>query len=115
MLLMFRIANNSDSDYFHSLACVFTSIHSNDCSVFVFHIKFVFTFLHTEMENLTARICWELVKKEGYIAIWKKPLNNSCYINRDAEVQPPLCDNDDDPDNVWYLRYFSPLFFKINV
>eukprot|EP00268_Persea_americana_P038377 TRINITY_DN37963_c0_g2_i1.p1 TRINITY_DN37963_c0_g2~~TRINITY_DN37963_c0_g2_i1.p1 ORF type:complete len:669 (-),score=121.87 TRINITY_DN37963_c0_g2_i1:292-2298(-) len=56
-----------------------------------------------EMENLTARICWELVKKEGYIAIWKKPLNNSCYINRDAEVQPPLCDNDNDLDNVWYV------------
>ncbi|PPS14510.1 hypothetical protein GOBAR_AA06067 [Gossypium barbadense] len=32
--------------------------------------------LSTEMEDLTARICWELVKKEGYIAIWRKPLNN---------------------------------------
>ncbi|KAF5467895.1 hypothetical protein F2P56_012103 [Juglans regia] len=56
-----------------------------------------------EMEDLTTRICWELVKKKGYIAIWKKPLNNSCYINRESGVQPPLCDSNDDPDNVWYV------------
>ncbi|XP_059453850.1 probable methyltransferase PMT10 isoform X3 [Corylus avellana] len=54
-----------------------------------------------EMEDLTARICWELVKKEAYIAIWRKPLNNSCYLNRDSGVQPPVCDSNDDPDNVW--------------
>lgn len=53
------------------------------------------------MEDLTSRICWRLVKKEGYIAIWQKPLNNSCYQNRDHGAQPPLCDTRDDPDNVW--------------
>lgn len=59
------------------------------------------------MEDLTTRICWELVKKEGYITIWRKPLNNSCYLNRDAKVLPPLYDRDDNPDNVWYafLQY----------
>ncbi|KAK9282604.1 hypothetical protein L1049_010821 [Liquidambar formosana] len=56
-----------------------------------------------EMVNLTTHLCWELVKKEGYIAIWQKPLNNSCYLNRKAGAQPPLCDPDDDPDNVWYV------------
>ncbi|XVE55258.1 hypothetical protein DITRI_Ditri03aG0144800 [Diplodiscus trichospermus] len=56
-----------------------------------------------EMEDLTARICWELVKKEGYIAIWQKPLNNSCYLNRDTGVLPPLCDPGDNSDNVWYV------------
>lgn len=56
-----------------------------------------------EMEDLTDRICWRLVKKEGYIAIWQKPLNNSCYQNRDHGTQPPLCDTRDDPDNVWYV------------
>ncbi|KAJ6311797.1 hypothetical protein OIU77_013531 [Salix suchowensis] len=54
-----------------------------------------------EMLNLTTHLCWELVKKEGYIAIWKKPLNNSCYLSRDPGAIPPLCDPDDDPDNVW--------------
>nr|XP_023887154.1 probable methyltransferase PMT10 isoform X1 [Quercus suber] len=56
------------------------------------------------MENLATRICWELVKKEGYLAVWQKPLNNSCYLNRAGEVQPPLCDSDDDPDKVWYVN-----------
>ncbi|KNA20549.1 hypothetical protein SOVF_050940 [Spinacia oleracea] len=57
-----------------------------------------------EMVNLTTRLCWELVKKEGYIAIWQKPLNNSCYLSREAGTLPPLCDKDDDPDNVWYVN-----------
>ncbi|KAF4346731.1 hypothetical protein CsatB_018634 [Cannabis sativa] len=56
-----------------------------------------------EMEDLTSRICWKLLKKEGYIAIWQKPLNNSCYSNREPEVQPQLCDTTDDPDSVWYV------------
>ncbi|XP_042494088.1 probable methyltransferase PMT11 [Macadamia integrifolia] len=56
-----------------------------------------------EMVDLTVRLCWELVKKEGYLAIWQKPLNNSCYVSRDSGAQPPLCDPDDDPDNVWYV------------
>ncbi|XP_062101043.1 probable methyltransferase PMT10 [Humulus lupulus] len=56
-----------------------------------------------EMEDLTTRICWELVKKEGYIVIWQKPLNNSCYSNRNPGVQPQLCDTTDDPDSVWYV------------
>ncbi|CAK9135656.1 unnamed protein product [Ilex paraguariensis] len=56
-----------------------------------------------EMVNLTTHLCWMLVKKEGYIAIWQKPFNNSCYLNREAGIQPPLCDPDDDPNNVWYV------------
>ncbi|EXC19389.1 putative methyltransferase PMT11 [Morus notabilis] len=55
-----------------------------------------------EMLNLTTRLCWEFVKKDGYNAIWKKPLNNSCYLNREEGTQPPLCDPNDDPDKVWY-------------
>ncbi|KAL6290997.1 hypothetical protein ACE6H2_008507 [Prunus campanulata] len=54
-----------------------------------------------EMLNLTTRLCWEFVKKDGYIAIWQKPLNNSCYLNRDPGTKPPLCDPSDDPDKVW--------------
>ncbi|KAI3936862.1 hypothetical protein MKW92_039340 [Papaver armeniacum] len=56
-----------------------------------------------EMEDLTTRLCWELVKKEGYVAMWRKPSNNSCYLGRDAGAEPPLCDPNDDPDNVWYV------------
>lgn len=54
-----------------------------------------------EMFNLTTGLCWELVKKEGYIAIWQKPFNNSCYLSREAGAKPQLCGPDDDPDKVW--------------
>ncbi|XP_057523727.1 probable methyltransferase PMT11 [Amaranthus tricolor] len=57
-----------------------------------------------EMVNLTNRLCWELVNKGGYIAIWQKPSNNSCYLSREAYTSPPICDKDDDPDNVWYVN-----------
>ncbi|KAL3523856.1 hypothetical protein ACH5RR_016690 [Cinchona calisaya] len=56
-----------------------------------------------EMVNLTSSLCWNLVKKEGYVAIWKKPLNNSCYLSRKEDARPPLCDQDNDPDKVWYV------------
>ncbi|KAJ0505384.1 putative S-adenosyl-L-methionine-dependent methyltransferase [Helianthus annuus] len=56
-----------------------------------------------EMLNLTNRLCWNLVKKEGYVAIWQKPIDNTCYLSRGSETQPPLCDNEDNPDNVWYV------------
>ncbi|KAG9151481.1 hypothetical protein Leryth_015089 [Lithospermum erythrorhizon] len=52
-----------------------------------------------EMINLTSSLCWRLVKKEGYIAIWQKPMNNSCYLSRAEGATPPLCDSDDDPDD----------------
>ncbi|KAI4299527.1 hypothetical protein L6164_032979 [Bauhinia variegata] len=56
-----------------------------------------------EMLNLTTRLCWKLVKKDGYIAIWQKPFDNSCYLNRAEGTIPPLCDPSDDPDSVWYV------------
>lgn len=58
------------------------------------------------MEDLTQRLCWELLKEEGDIFIWRKPLNNSCYLSRAPAVQPSLCDAGDDPDNVWYFLHF---------
>ncbi|XP_078179278.1 putative methyltransferase PMT11 [Carex rostrata] len=57
-----------------------------------------------EMEDLTARLCWELVKKEGYIAIWRKPMNNTCYLSRPTGTQPPICEEGDDPNSVWYVN-----------
>ncbi|KAL1533562.1 putative methyltransferase PMT10 [Salvia divinorum] len=54
------------------------------------------------VEDLTSNICWELVNKEEYIAIWQKPVNNSCYLSRDPNVQPSLCNTDDNPDDIWY-------------
>ncbi|XP_047977940.1 probable methyltransferase PMT10 [Salvia hispanica] len=57
-----------------------------------------------EMEDLSRNLCWELVSKEGYIAVWQKPLNNSCYLVRDPDIRPPLCDQDDNPDDLWRVK-----------
>ena len=76
------------------MKCCIVFCFQNDCS----QIN-----LFVEMEDLTTRLCWELVKKEGYVAMWRKPVNNSCYMSRDPGVKPPLCDTDDNPDNVWYV------------
>ncbi|CAL0307625.1 unnamed protein product [Lupinus luteus] len=57
-----------------------------------------------EMVNLTTRLCWKFVKKDGYVAVWQKPSDNSCYLNREAGIKPPLCDPSDDPDNIWYVN-----------
>ncbi|XP_052728859.1 probable methyltransferase PMT12 isoform X2 [Vigna angularis] len=56
-----------------------------------------------EMLNLTTRLCWNFLKKDGYIAVWQKPAENSCYTNREAGSKPPLCDPTDDPDSLWYV------------
>lgn len=69
------------------------------------HLNFIMVHLCTEMVDLATRICWELVKKDGYIAVWRKPLNNSCYFSRAAGVQPPICDSNNYPDNVWYALF----------
>uniref|UniRef100_A0A7N1A765 Methyltransferase n=2 Tax=Kalanchoe fedtschenkoi TaxID=63787 RepID=A0A7N1A765_KALFE len=56
-----------------------------------------------EMLDLTTRLCWKLVKREKYVAIWQKPVNNSCYLSRAQGTKPPLCDPEDNPDSVWYV------------
>ncbi|RDY01588.1 putative methyltransferase PMT11, partial [Mucuna pruriens] len=43
-----------------------------------------------EMLNLTTRLCWKFLKKDGYIAVWQKPFDNSCYLEREAGTKPPL-------------------------
>lgn len=82
----------------------------NPLTVWVTFCNSHFVFLFSEMVNLTTRLCWKLVKKEGYIAIWQKPFNNSCYLSRELGTLPPICDPDDDPDNVWYILYHLPGF-----
>ena len=64
------------------------------------------------MFNLTTRLCWKFLKRDGCVAfaIWQKPFDNSCYLNREEETKPPLCDPSEDPGNIWY----SVLSFPIN-
>ncbi|KAM7266712.1 hypothetical protein ACFE04_004609 [Oxalis oulophora] len=62
---------------------------------------------NTDMEALATRICWEVVSKEGPVGIWRKPLYNTCYRNRDVIMQPPICNSTNDPDNIWSVGLTS--------
>lgn len=53
------------------------------------------------MSDLLKRMCWKVAAKKEQSVVWAKPLTNSCYLKRDPQTQPPLCNSDDDPDASW--------------
>lgn len=55
------------------------------------------------MVKLTKSLCWTLVAKEHYLAIWQKPVDTTCYKDLPRGTEPPLCETSDDPDDVWYV------------
>ncbi|XP_008241902.1 PREDICTED: probable methyltransferase PMT27 [Prunus mume] len=61
-----------------------------------------------EMSVLTASMCWEVVAIKNdkvnlvAAAIYRKPTSNQCYEQR-KQKQPPMCNNDDDPNAAWYV------------
>ncbi|KAE8714635.1 putative methyltransferase PMT8 [Hibiscus syriacus] len=57
-----------------------------------------------EMSALVKRMCWRIAAKRNQTVIWKKPLTNDCYMEREPGTNPPLCRSDDDPDAVWGVR-----------
>ncbi|KAL9243666.1 hypothetical protein vseg_017526 [Gypsophila vaccaria] len=60
-----------------------------------------------DMSELTKSICWELVKVERddvnrkAAAIFRKPVTNNCYEERQKN-DPPFCEESDDPSKAWY-------------
>ncbi|CAN1854722.1 Probable methyltransferase PMT26 [Linum perenne] len=58
------------------------------------------------MSELLDSICWERVARvrdrlNGVgIAIYRKPINNTCYEKRPVQ-QPPMCEASDDPNAAW--------------
>ncbi|CAN1352869.1 Probable methyltransferase PMT26 [Linum perenne] len=58
------------------------------------------------MSELLDSICWERVARvrdrlNGVgIAIYRKPINNTCYKKRPVQ-QPPMCEASDDPNAAW--------------
>ncbi|XP_074272580.1 putative methyltransferase PMT24 [Silene latifolia] len=60
-----------------------------------------------EMSELMKSICWELVKVERdsvnrkAAAIFRKPVTNNCYDERQKN-DPPFCEESDDPSKAWY-------------
>lgn len=60
------------------------------------------------MSELTKSMCWDLVKISRdklngvAAAIYRKPVTNACYEQRSLN-EPPLCNESDEPDAVWYV------------
>lgn len=58
------------------------------------------------MSTLTKSMCWKMVSKtkdklnQVGMAIYQKPMDNSCYEKR-SENNPPLCKESDDADAAW--------------
>lgn len=56
-------------------------------------------------------MCWDLkaIKKDKLngiaAAIFRKPTSNECYKKR-PQNEPPLCEESDDPNAVWYLSFY---------
>ncbi|KAH7289756.1 hypothetical protein KP509_30G017700 [Ceratopteris richardii] len=53
------------------------------------------------MSDLVERMCWEIAAKEKQTVIWMKTKTIDCYDRRPEGIAPPLCDEDDDPDEAW--------------
>lgn len=54
-----------------------------------------------DMSSLVKRMCWSVAAKEGQTVIWMKTLTDDCYKERSAGTDPPMCDEDEDPDAAW--------------
>ncbi|XP_073391233.1 probable methyltransferase PMT10 isoform X2 [Physcomitrium patens] len=59
---------------------VFDLIHCSRCRI---------NWTRDGIESLTSRLCWKQVGKEGQVAVWRKPLNDSCYIDRPIDTGKP--------------------------
>ncbi|XP_020112399.1 probable methyltransferase PMT26 [Ananas comosus] len=60
------------------------------------------------MMSITSSMCWNLVtirkdRLNGIAdAFYRKPTTNDCYKTRKHQ-NPPMCDEDDDPNAAWYI------------
>ncbi|KAJ7528246.1 hypothetical protein O6H91_16G091300 [Diphasiastrum complanatum] len=55
------------------------------------------------IQDLLSRMCYSQYAMEGDIAVWQKPVENSCYENREPLTLPPICDDSIEPDAAWYV------------
>lgn len=56
-----------------------------------------------KIQDLLERMCYKQYRMKGDIAVWQKPIDDSCYNERGEDIVPPLCDDSTDPDAAWYV------------
>ncbi|KAH7301055.1 hypothetical protein KP509_23G010200 [Ceratopteris richardii] len=65
------------------------------------------------IQDLLERMCYKQYAMKGDIAVWQKPLDDTCYNARGEDVTPPVCDDSIDPDAAWYVP-MRPCIVKMN-
>lgn len=56
-----------------------------------------------KIQKLLGDMCYKLYAMKGDLAVWQKPLDNSCYEDRADDVYPPICDDAIESDASWYV------------
>ncbi|KAH7281048.1 hypothetical protein KP509_36G027200 [Ceratopteris richardii] len=56
-----------------------------------------------KIQDLLHRMCYKRYAMKGDIAVWQKPIDDTCYNERSEETEPPICDDSIDPDAAWYV------------
>lgn len=59
--------------------------------------------LQDKIMDFATKMCWKLYAKKDDLAVWQKPMDNSCYEEREEETYPPICDDAIEPDAAWYV------------
>ena len=54
-----------------------------------------------KLQDLLQRMCYTQYDMKGEIAVWQKPVDGSCYDNREEDTVPPFCDDSINPDASW--------------
>lgn len=54
-----------------------------------------------KLETLLGSMCYKNYARKGDLAVWQKPFDNSCYLERDEAAYPPVCDDAIEPDAAW--------------
>lgn len=54
-----------------------------------------------KIEGLLGNMCYKRYAMKDDIAVWQKPLDNSCYEERAEDVYPPVCDDAIEADAAW--------------
>lgn len=53
-----------------------------------------------DLQAVARALCYELVAVDGNTAVWKKPVQNSCFPNQN-DFGIELCDKSNDPSAAW--------------
>ncbi|KAH7425427.1 hypothetical protein KP509_11G053400 [Ceratopteris richardii] len=56
-----------------------------------------------KIQDLLESMCYKQYAMKGDIAVWQKPLDDTCYSGRSEDAVPPICDDSINPDAAWYV------------